>query len=846
MSTKSSIGLILMTVMCGARSWALTPEQEASLPPAASRTIHFSNDIKPILETSCIKCHGRGKSKGGFKLDNRDELLKGGDSGPAILPGKSLESYLIELVAGVDPDNVMPQKGSKLTAVQVGLLRAWVDQGAPWDEGVSFAKLPAINLKTRRPAVPSSSKPAQLSHPIDAILEPYFAAHQITPSKVVDDRVFARRVYLDIIGLLPTPDELDDFAADSNPAKRRQLVKRLLADSSRYAEHWLTFWNDILRNDYKGTGYIDGGRKQITEWLYVALAKNLPYDEFVRQLIDPTPESEGFAKGIVWRGVINASQTPPMQAAQNISQIFMGVNLKCASCHDSFINDWSLADAYGLASIYSDEKLEMVQCDKPTGHMAEMKFIYPELGAIDAKAPKKERMKQLAGIITQKQNGRLTRTIVNRLWAKFMGRGLVEPVDEMESPAWNPDLLDWLAEDLSDHGFDLKTTIERICTSQAYQLPSVPASEQTQKNYVFRGPSVRRMTAEQYLDALASVSGASYSLPVARADFTAGIPKAPIPDRSLDPYWIWSTSDAAEKASPATVYFRKSITLREVPTAASAVITCDNSFKLFINGKEVASGRDHTKPNVIDLLPHLRAGKNLFAVSAVNDKSKADQDQGDPGNPAGLIFHARVRHEATAPVGLGRKATPSTRRIQVETVLDFSTDSSWVWSAEKLEGWETPEFDASGWKPATVLGPPAMAPWNLGQKLTEALSASALYGRTRAALVHADPLMVALGRPNREQVITARSSAATTLQALELTNGPTLAEHLKRGAEKLIATAPPGSRDLIALIFQRALGRNPTPDEFAVSEELLSPPQKDGIEDLLWSLAMLPEFQLIY
>src|ERR1041384_6560179 len=126
----------------------------------------------------------------------------------------------------------------------------------------------------------------------------------------------------------------------------------------------------MLRNDYRGTGYIDGGRKQISSWLFSALAKNLPYDQFVSQLVNPTAENEGLVGGIVWRGVVNASQTPQMQTAQNISQVFMGVNLKCASCHDSFINDWTLADAYGLASIYSDTPLEMVLCDKPTGQKA--------------------------------------------------------------------------------------------------------------------------------------------------------------------------------------------------------------------------------------------------------------------------------------------------------------------------------------------------------------------------------------------------------------------------------------------------------------------------------------------
>ena len=196
-----------------------------------------------------------------------------------------------------------------------------------------------------------------------------------------------------------------------------------------------------------------------------------------------------------------------MQAAQNISQVFMGVNLKCASCHDSFINDWTLADAYGLASIYADTELEMVRCDRPTGKTAPMKFLYPELGSIDPKAPKTERLKRLAEIITQKQNGRLARTAVNRLWARLMGRGLVEPVDDMEQPAWDPELLDWLAADFVANGYDLRKTIERILASDAYQLPSVPASEQVSNQDVFRGPWVRRLSAEQFQDALSRITG---------------------------------------------------------------------------------------------------------------------------------------------------------------------------------------------------------------------------------------------------------------------------------------------------------------------------------------------------
>ena len=492
---------------------ALTPDQLARLPAPAARSVDFAQDIKPILVASCLQCHGRGRDKGGFNLDDRTNLLMGGDWGDAVQPGSSAESHLIALVAGFDQERVMPQKGTRLTADQISLLRAWIDQGAVWDPAITFARPPPDNLEAVRPEL-TGGKPDD--HPVDRLLAPYFAEHRFRAPRVVGDRVFARRVWLDLIGLLPPPAELNAFLDDDRPDKRRLLVRRLLADHGNYATHWLTFWNDLLRNDYQGTGFIDGGRKGITPWLYASLESNKPYHQFVRELVNPTPESEGFTKGVVWRGTVNASMVPAMQASQNVSQVFMGVNLKCASCHDSFIDDWSLADAYGLAGVYSDDVLELVECDKPTGETAAPRFIYPTLGTIDATATRPERIARLAEIVPGRQNGRLTRTLVNRFWQRFLGHGLVEPIDEMDKSAWSPEVLDWLAEDFADHGYDVKHLIETIMTSRAYQLPSQPETERSQGPSIFRGPTVRRMSAEQFTDALSTVSGVWNAKPSTR------------------------------------------------------------------------------------------------------------------------------------------------------------------------------------------------------------------------------------------------------------------------------------------------------------------------------------------
>ena len=180
----------------------------------------------------------------------------------------------------------------------------------------------------------------------------------------VDDEVFLRRLYMDVTGLPPSGDARQRLA--SGKFDRAAEVERVLSDNQGYAEHWMVFWNDLLRNEFAGTGFIDGGRKQITGWLYKSLLENKPYDVFVRELLSPVEGSGGFMRGIKWRGNVNASQTQEIQFSQNISQVFLGINMKCSSCHDSFINQWTLNHAYSLAATTSEKPLEMFRCDKPT------------------------------------------------------------------------------------------------------------------------------------------------------------------------------------------------------------------------------------------------------------------------------------------------------------------------------------------------------------------------------------------------------------------------------------------------------------------------------------------------
>ncbi|QOV89483.1 DUF1549 domain-containing protein [Humisphaera borealis] len=974
------------------------PAAEPALPPPAGHRVDFKTEIQPLLESSCIQCHAKGKTKGGLSVETRESLLKGGDNGPAAVVGKSADSAMVQLVASAEAETVMPKKGSRWTPQQIGLLRAWIDQGMAWPAGVTFAKPPPQNLNPRVVTLPAA---ADSTHPLDRLLAAYASSKGIKTPDAVDDRLFARRVYLDTIGLLPSAADLDAFVSDNSSDKRARLIRKLLSDDIGYADHWITFWNDLLRNDYKGTGYIDGGRKQITGWLYSSLLLNKPYDQFVRELVAPGPDSEGFTKGIVWRGVVPASMTPPMQAAQSIAQTFFGINLKCASCHDSFVSDWTLADAYGLAAIYSDKPLEMVRCDRALGKTVEARFLYPEIGGFDPKLSKTDRLKRFADLMTSPKNGRLSRNIVNRLWARLLGRGLVDPVDDMDKPAWSADVLDWLAEDLVASKYDLKHTIELIMTSRAYQLPVVDAPPDGDKTpFVFKGPWARRLTAEQMADAVAALTGDWARTPSSiEFDFSGGGKLSTV----RAPAWIWTnepvaagirrsaeqaianqskapakpaapaakagaadaddsvaatdkvaepqkdtpakpgaakraarapkgakpaadkatagkpasdkpTSDkpatadpakpeevaakaaeaasakaaviaraelvlsnpelpallaaAPEKLDPAfaplvrhKVVFRKTFTLDALPDQAYAAVAASQKLEIMVNGKAPAiavSDRERGKEPrsaVVDLKPLLRKGENSIAIAVDSHTERPNLKAEDREKLYAVFNHLNERSGMTFGLHMSIGGKP----------IEWSADATWRVSRAPAAGWQTEKFDDQSWPVAIVL-PKGVAPADdgpaiddngrkaagkigneMGPKLQGLMAMSSRIGKFRAALVASDPLQLALDRPNREQIVSCRQNSATTIQALELTNGATLDNKLKKSAKNLAADAGKDPSAWIESVYQRSLCRKPTESERSIAKDLLGPaPKAEAVADLLWAVLMQPEFQLVH
>jgi hypothetical protein len=611
--------------------------------------IDFAHEVVPLLQTHCVECHGGDEAEGGFSMNTRALVLEA----DILEPGKPGDSILMELVQSDDEDERMPPPDKKkpaLTAKEIDVLSQWIAAGVPWEEGFTFAKNRyEPPLKPRTVELPKGPAGA---NPVDLLVERYLNEKEVTPPKLAEDEVFLRRLWLDIVGL-PPGEAARALLSKPGGLDRNAAIEMVLADSTGYAEHWMGFWNDLLRNEYAGTGYIDGGRTQITGWLYDSLLKNKPYDQFVRELIAPDNSSKGFIGGIKWRGNVNASQTREIQFSQNVSQVFLGINMKCASCHDSFIDNWTLKDAYNLAAIYSEQTLELYRCDIPTGESAQPAWIFPELGEVDPKAPRDERLKQLAGLMTHPENGRMQRTIVNRFWKKLMGRGIVHPVDAMNTEPWSEDLLDYLANHLVASNYDVREVLRLLVSSKTYQAKSAVLGEESGE-FVFRGPIRKRLTAEQFLDSIRTVSN------------------------------VWPKPDG----------------------------------EAFKGGAK---------------------GGQLEAVMA----------------------------------------------------------------AHRLKKWDDRPI--------------------------------------RTTFAPRDTLQAALGRPNREQVVSSRPDLVTTLEAINLANGPELSSLLTASAGQL-SSIYQGDK-LIDHVFLGALNRLPTEQERSIATDLLgSPSTPTGTEDLLWMVFMLPEF----
>lgn len=411
--------------------------------------------------------------------------------------------------AGEHPTSMRPPESANPAALFV-----------PGDEAALVARRTyRLAMLPPAPAVPVVAEAGV--HPVDCFL--LAAQLKGLPGSAVwkqcSDGVFVRRVYLDLIGVVPTLEESSRFLADTSPDKRAKLIDELLARTSDYADHWTPFWEDALASTPHNSNGGMATRGDYTAFIQKAFTENRPFDVFVAQLLDPAlpgykkPERGGTNGGTVRAHIVlNESPMDRLQSAAAISQVFLGTAMKCATCHNHFENlEWPQDRFFGFASYFGAGDMEVVRCEKSLGRTVAPAFPFPIEGApTETPTDENGRMTRVSQLLIDPMNPRFAGSIVNRLWKRYMGEGLIEPADDwrLEWPASNPDLLAWMSDDFCRNGYDLKRAIRLIMTSRAYQAAYDPALEEffdigePRAPRYFRSPSLRRLTAEQMVDSV--------------------------------------------------------------------------------------------------------------------------------------------------------------------------------------------------------------------------------------------------------------------------------------------------------------------------------------------------------
>jgi hypothetical protein len=369
-------------------------------------------------------------------------------------------------------------------------------------------------------------------------------ALRMNPSPVADDTVFLRRAYLDLLGILPTAEEARQFVADKDPDKRAKLVDRLLK-RPEFADYWSLKWSDLLRNEEKTLDR--KGVQNFHKWIRNSIATGKPLNEFARELIASRGSTYKQPAANYYRAM-----REPFVRGESTAQLFLGIRLQCAKCHNHPFDRWTQDDYYGWANNFARVKYKILtnkRRDKNDKHefdgeqvvsMADKGDVTnPRIGRptpprflggeVSQRSSGKDRLQRLAHWVADPQNERFAKTQVNRIWYHLMGRGIVDPIDDFRAtnPPSNPELLDALAQDFAAHKFDLRHAIRTIVTSQTYQLSSRPNDTNRDDEINFSHALVRRLTAEQTLDALSQATGATVEFngypPGTRAGQIAGV-----------------------------------------------------------------------------------------------------------------------------------------------------------------------------------------------------------------------------------------------------------------------------------------------------------------------------------
>ena len=454
-----------------------------------------------------------------------------------------------------------------------------------------------------RQSLLSSQEPQSLDGLIAKHLRQASPQPGVQPGPLVDDHVFLRRVFIDTVGVPPTLAEARTFLSDGSSVRRSALVDRLL-DDPRWADNWVGYWQDVLAENPNLLKPTLNNTGPFRWWIHEALTDNKPIDRFATELM--LMRGSAWAGGTAGFAIASQNDVPMAAKAHVIGTAFLGVNMKCARCHDAPYHDWKQSDLFQLAAMLDRRKLKLPSSSTVPAAFFEKQerkslidvtlrpgtVVTPQWPFASIAAPvsdevllsKNDTRERLAAQITASR--RFAEVIVNRLWARLMGAGLVEPVDDWEGNApSDPELLAALADALIRHDYDLKSVARLIFNSRAYQRRAVDLPANGDR--WFEGPYRRRMTAEQIVDSAFHVVGQRMQTEALTLDVEGAYPAS----RFLNfgyPRHAWEfTTMANERDRPSLALPR-----------AQAIADVLKAFGWRNSRPEPVSARDET-PNVI-------------------------------------------------------------------------------------------------------------------------------------------------------------------------------------------------------------------------------------------------------
>ncbi len=521
-------------ILFGILGWSLIGIGGIEAAPIDARDLaFFENKVRPILVEKCESCHSTRakKLRGGLFLDSREGWSRGGESGPAIIPGDPQKSLVIQAIRYQNSELEMPPSG-KLPDDAIAVLTEWVRRGAPDPRtapasGAAHTRSQGIDLEAGRTHwafqplkvvdPPEVNDRNWCKNPIDRFILARLEARGLKPNHPLAPDRFLRRLSLDLTGQQPTPQDVREFVADQDPQKRTKLIDKLLS-KPEFVLFWRIKLGDLLQISQARQG--DTVYRYLS-WIDQSLRQNRPWDELVRTLLT----SVGNPADIETGGPVNYaldSPDPSVQAEQAALR-FLGLRLRCAQCHDHPFDVWTQDDYYGLAAFFA--KVERggmasgmmagrtrvgINPDGKVLHLRTGKPTQPRL--LDHKTvdlpPNEDPRKAFAAWLVSPENPYFARAMANWTWAQLFGKGIVDPPDDMSraNPPVHPELLDALARDFVSHKFDLRHLIRTIAMSETYGLSSatVPGNEHDQRLFSHHIP--RPLSAHQMADALAQAT----------------------------------------------------------------------------------------------------------------------------------------------------------------------------------------------------------------------------------------------------------------------------------------------------------------------------------------------------